>query len=149
MTQVVQGRAIALEFAGQLGRGYALGDAAEDQDQLGDGPLRSLERTGGEKVEDPPAAVAAVVDDRAAMAAMDPDLIVRSAAGADQTLGMEPVEQDRVAGVGVQQFFDGKVHDDLVDSGQPWLNWWSSSMIRLRAAVNTPAPDGQHEPSFL
>jgi len=113
MAEVVRHRAVALQLAGQWRGGHALGDAAKDQDQLSDRPLRAVEGGVGEEVEDSFAVVAAVVDHRGAMTAMDAELIGALTAGADQALGMEPVEQGHVASVGVQQFFDGKVHDDL------------------------------------
>ncbi len=118
MAKVVQDRAVALQLAGELRGGDALSDTAKDQDQLSDRPLRSLKGGAGEEVEDPFAVIAAVVDDRSAMATVDSKLIWALTAGTNQALGMEPVEQGRVASVGVQQFFNGKVHDDLAGLGE-------------------------------
>lgn len=70
-----------------------------------------VELGAGEGIEDPAAGIAAVVDDRGAMASMDLQVIAAPAAQADQTAGVEDGDEFGIAGVLVHEFRDGKVHD--------------------------------------
>ena len=64
--------AAAPQLAGELGGGDALGDAAEDQDQLDRPPLGRLECRAGEGVEDAAAGGASIDQDRGTVAAVGP-----------------------------------------------------------------------------
>jgi hypothetical protein len=91
--------AVPPQFAGQPRRGDALGDAAEDQDDLGGAAVGLVEGGPGEGVEDPPAGRAAVVEDRGAVAAMDLQAVAIAAARAGQAVGVERHQEVAIAGV--------------------------------------------------
>src|SRR5262249_9655304 len=80
VTEVEQLLAVAAQLAGELRGGHPLREAAEDQHQLDGPPLGPLQRRAGEGVEDPPAARAAEVQDRGAMAAGDAQSVSRPGA---------------------------------------------------------------------
>ncbi len=105
--------AVALQFAGQLGRGHALGETSEDQDDLDHGSLGAFKGGPGQGVEDPLASSATVVEDRGAMAAVDAELVRVMTTRARRSVGMKPVEESLVTGVRVDESADGKIHDDL------------------------------------
>jgi hypothetical protein len=106
-------RAITVPLACQLGGGHALRDAAQDQDQLGGPPLRTLQARTGDGVEDMPAAGAPVVEDRGAMAAVDVQAVACPAARAGQAVGVQPGEELGVAGILVHQLGEREVHGRL------------------------------------
>jgi hypothetical protein len=60
MAELEQFGAATAQLAGELGGGDALGDAAEDQDQLDRSPLGAVECRAGESVEDAAAGGAAI-----------------------------------------------------------------------------------------
>ncbi len=72
MPEVVQLRAVTLEFAGQLGRRNSLGNPTHDQDQLTGPPLGAVQSGLGEGVEDPPAMATAVIEHRCTVATPEP-----------------------------------------------------------------------------
>jgi hypothetical protein len=111
MPQPEQVLAADAEFAGELGGGHPLGDAAEDQEDLRGAAVGLVELGAGEAVEDPSAGLAAVVEDRGAVAAVDLQLVTGGAAWAGQPVGVEEGEELGVAGVLVHVFSDGKIHD--------------------------------------
>ena len=108
--QLQQLHPVAAQLAGQPGGGGALGEAAEDQ-RLGGAALRPLQGGAGPGVEDAAAGRAAVVEDRGAVAAVDPEAVARAAARAGQALGVEQVDELGVAGVLVHQVGDREVHE--------------------------------------
>ena len=110
MPQLQQVLAVAAQLAGHLGRGGRIGDAPEDQQQLGRGPPDALQGRPGEGVEDAAAVAALVVDHRVAMAAVDAEAVGGAAAGAGQPVGVQQGEQPLVAGVPVHQVDQGEVH---------------------------------------
>jgi hypothetical protein len=112
MPQVQQVHAVAAQLAGQLRRRHALGDAAEDQDDLGRPPLHALQGGPGPGVEDASAAAALIVQDRGAMAAVDAQAVGGAAAGAGQAAGVEHGEELLVAGVLIHQVGEREIHDD-------------------------------------
>ena len=109
--QAQQVRPVPLQLAGQSGGGGALGDTAEDQQDLRGTAVGLLERGPGPGVEDPAAGIAAVVEDRGDDGGDGPSIDRRPAAQAGQTAGVEQVDEFGIAGVLVQEFGDGKVHD--------------------------------------
>jgi hypothetical protein len=106
-------RPIAAQLAGQLGGGHALGEPADDQDQLAGPPLGAVQGRPGEGVEDPLAVAAAEVQDRVAAAAMDDHAIRGVTARASEPLGVEPADEAVVAGLLVHQIDDREVHGCL------------------------------------
>ena len=102
--------AVAAQLAGQLRRGGALGDAAEDQQELRGAALGPLQGGPGEGVEDAAAVAAPVVQDRGAVAAVDPQALPLPAARAGQAVGVEQFDELGVAGVLVQVVDQGEVH---------------------------------------
>jgi hypothetical protein len=100
---------VALQLAGQPRRRHALGEAAEDQDEFGGAPGGLLQGRAGEGVEDPAAALAAVVEDRVAVAAMDAEA-VGATPRAGQAVGVESPDEPGVAGGLVHQIGDREVH---------------------------------------
>jgi hypothetical protein len=102
--------AVAAQLAGQLRRGDTLGEAAEDQHDLGGTPVRAFQCGAGEGVEDTAAGGAAVVEDRGAVAAMDVEMIVGLAVRAGQAIGVEQGDELVVAGVLVHEVDQREVH---------------------------------------
>jgi hypothetical protein len=104
---------VALQLAGQLGRGHPLGDAAKDQDDLRGPAMGLVEGRPGEGIEDPAAARAAVVEHRGAMATVDGQALAGAAAWTGQAVGMEELDDPSVAGVFIHQLGDREVHGRL------------------------------------
>jgi hypothetical protein len=102
---------VALQLARQPGRGDALGEAAEDQEQLGRAALHPLQGGPGPGVEDATAGRAAMIQDRITMTAMDLEALAGMASGAAQAVGMEQVDELAVAGVLVEQVGDREVQE--------------------------------------
>jgi hypothetical protein len=102
---------IARQLAGQPGRRDALGEAAEDQHQLGGPPLRALQRGPGEGVEHASTPAAAVIEDRSPIAPVDVGGVTILATRAGQAVGMQPGDQLGVARRLVHQLGDREVHE--------------------------------------
>ena len=113
MPQLEQLRAIAIQLAREPGGGHALGDAADDQEQLGGRPAHPVECRAGEGVEDPATMAAAIVEDRGAVPPVDVEVVAVAATRAGEPFGVEPGEEDGIAGVVVQQVEDGEIHGNL------------------------------------
>lgn len=130
MPQPEQVLAADAEFAGELGGGHPLGDAAEDQEDLGGAQMGPLPGGVSEHVEDPAAALAAVIDDRSVgTSTVDVEALAGLTAGAGEPLGMEQIEELLAATFLVHQVDDREVHEVIAK--------------RLRAA----RPDGQENRS--
>ena len=93
------------------------GEAAEDRDELGRRPPVAPRAGAGEGVEDAPAVAAAVVQDRGAVAAVVGHAVVLQAPGAGQAGGVEPAEDEPVAGLFVHQLVDGEIHRGRLGGG--------------------------------
>jgi hypothetical protein len=91
--QVQEFRAVTIQFAGQLGGGDALGEAADDQDQFPGPALDAVQGGAREGVEDAVAVAAAEVQDRIAAAAVNDHAIVLMAAGAGHPIGVQPADE--------------------------------------------------------
>jgi hypothetical protein len=104
---------VALQLAGHLGGGDALGDAAEDQHDLRGAAMGLVEGRAGERVEDATAGRAAIIEHRGAVAAVDLQARAGPAAWTGQALGMEQLDDPLVAGILVHQFGDREVHGRL------------------------------------
>jgi hypothetical protein len=113
MAEAQQLRAVAVQLAGQLGRRHALGEPTHDQDQHDGSPFGPVQGRSGEGVEDSPASLAAEVEDRGAVTAVDAQVVARPAPRAGQAAGMEPLDQLGVAGVLIHQVRDGEIHGPL------------------------------------
>ena len=88
-----------------------MGDAAEDRDDRCGAEVRPLPGGAREHIEYTAAAFAAVIDDRGIGAtAVDVEAIAGGAAGADQPLGVEQVQELLVAGALVHQVEDREIH---------------------------------------
>jgi len=104
---------LAADFhlTGEFGSGHPLRDAPEDQEDLAGAEVCPLPGGAGEQVEDPAAALAAVVNDRRlGTMAMDVQPVPGGATGADQAVGMEQVQELVVATILVHQVEDREVH---------------------------------------
>jgi hypothetical protein len=95
--QVQEFRTVAVQFAGQLGGGDALGEAAEDQDQFTGPALGAVQGRAGEDVEDPVAVAAAEVQHRVAATTMDDQAVVLMAARAGHPVGVQPGDKLGIA----------------------------------------------------
>jgi hypothetical protein len=102
VAQVEQVLAATAQLPGQLRRGSALGDAADDQDQFAGAALGALELSAGPGVVDAAAGGAAVVQHRVAVGPVDGPLPA-AAAGTAEAVGVQGVHQEVVAGWLVQQ----------------------------------------------
>ena len=118
MSEFEQLRPAAPQLAGELGGGDALGDAAEDQDQLDRPPFGPLEDRPGKGGTDAAAGGAAIGQDRGPVAAMDSEPIAVAAVGAGQAVGMEQLDEEFVAGRLVHQVADREVHGRLLTGAQ-------------------------------
>jgi hypothetical protein len=111
--EVEQFRAVAVQFAGQLGGGDALGEPADDQDQLAGPTLDAVQGRAGEGIEHPAAMAAPEVQDGGAAAAVDDHAVVSSTPRAGHPPGVQPLDQIGVAGVLVHQVGDREIHGCL------------------------------------
>jgi hypothetical protein len=111
--QIQELRAVAVQLAGQLGGGDALGEAADDQDQFSRSALDAVQGRAGKGVEDPATVAAAKVQDRIAATAVDDHAIVLMAAGAGHADGVQPADELVIACPFIHQVGDRKVHGDL------------------------------------
>ena len=99
------------EFAGELGGGRPLGEAAEDQEDLGGAQMGPLPGSVSEHVEDAAAALAAVIDHRGVgTSPVDVEALAGLTAGAGEALGVEQVEELLAATFLVHQVDDREVH---------------------------------------
>jgi hypothetical protein len=105
-----------------------------------------VELGAGEGVEDPSAGLAAVIEDRGAVAAVDLQLVTGVAAWAGQPVGVEEGEKLGVAGVLVHVFRDGEIHDGAPSGsiGDAPLELFAREGVWHRRA---PIPD--HEPQQM
>ena len=108
--QIQEAHAVAVQFAGQLGRRHALGDAAEDGQDLGGTTLGALEDGASEGVEDAPAGPTLVVQDGVAVASVDAEVVALSAAWTGQAVGVQQFDEPVVTGRLIEQIGHGKVH---------------------------------------
>lgn len=115
--QLQQVLAVPLQLAGQPRRGLALGDPAEDQEDLGGPSVGLVEGRAGEGVEYPAAGATAVVEDRRAVPPVDLEVVAAPAPRAGEALGMEGLNEFLIAGVLVQELDDREVHELLRCSG--------------------------------
>ena len=112
MSQFQQVLAADPELARELRGGHPLGEATEDQEDLGRVEMCSLPLCFCEHIEHPSARLAAVVDDRGlGMTAVDVESLAGSATGARVPIGMEQVEERRAADLLVHQVVDREVHE--------------------------------------
>jgi hypothetical protein len=132
MPQVQEFRAVAAQLAGQLGGGDALGEAAEDQDQFARPALDAAQGGIGERVEDAMAVAAAEVQDRVAAPTVNDEAIVAMAAGADQAIGVQPVDELGIARLFIHQIDDWEIHGGL----RMGAMWGHPSIPRPHPAVN-------------
>jgi hypothetical protein len=111
MSQFQEVLAADSDLARESCGGDPLGDAAEDQEDLGRAEMGPLPRGSGEHVEHPSARSAAVVDDRGVeMAAVDVEPLAGATIGARVPLGMEQVKELLAAALLVHQVEDREVH---------------------------------------
>jgi hypothetical protein len=100
------------QLAGELRGGHPLSDAAEDQEDLSGGQMGPLPGGVGEHIEDPTAALAAVIDDRGVgTAAVDVEAVAGVATGAGEARRVEQSEELQAAGLLVHQVHDREVHE--------------------------------------
>jgi hypothetical protein len=111
MPQPQQVLAADPHLAGELRGGDTLGDAAEDQEDLGRAEVCPLPRCSCEHIEHPSAPLAAVVDDRRlGVTAMDIEPLPGAATRAHEPLGVEQVEELLATALLVHQVEDRKIH---------------------------------------
>jgi hypothetical protein len=99
------------DLAGEFGGGSPLGDAAEDQEDLGRAELCPLPSCSREHIEYPATSLAAVVDDRGVgVTAVDVEPLAGAAPGAREPLGVDQVEELSATPLLVHQVDDREVH---------------------------------------
>jgi hypothetical protein len=101
---------VALQLAGQPRRRDALGEAADDQDELHRPPLRPLQRRAGVRVEDAVAPPATVIPRRVQHLAMNSYAIIPTALRAFQACQVQSMHEPLITRPRVHQFGDRKVH---------------------------------------
>ena len=144
MPEVVQLRAVTLQFAGQLRRRDPLGDPPQDQDQLAGPSLRTVQGRLGEGVEDSLAMATAIIEHRRTVATMSLQARLRMTTWAGDPVGMEPRNELEVAGILIQKIRDREVHDHLRRARQDATQL---SMLLRDEIVNDLAPSALHEPT--
>jgi hypothetical protein len=154
MAELEQLRAAAPQFAGELGGGDALGDAAEDQDQLDRPPLGPLEDRLGEGGGDPAAGRAAKGEDRGTIAAMDLEVVAVGAMGTGQAIGMKQPHEEFVASRLVHQVADREVHDRLIRGAERLISPHFNRSDWSWKEASHPFPDMSHKvlsrhPAFI
>ena len=126
MPQPKQMLAADPHLAGEFRGGHPLRAAAEDQGDLRGTQMRPLPGGGGEHVEHPAAASAAVIDDRGVgTTAVDIEAVPSATTGTREPIGVEQIEELLAATLLVHQVDDREVHE--VGSEE----------------MNTSKPDGQ------
>jgi predicted trehalose synthase len=112
------------DLAGELGGGRSLGDAAEDQEDLGGAEVGPLPGRVGVHVEDTAAALAAIIEDRClGTAAVDVEAVARATPGAGEAFGVEQIEELLAATFLVHQVDDREVHgasSEEIKTIKPW-----------------------------
>lgn len=109
MPAIQKGRAMDSELTGQMQRRGSLSEAPEDLDDLGTGVAGLLPVGAREHVEDVSAGFASVVQDGCPMAIMGKGPGGQGMAlTAAQTLGMQVLHQEVVAGLLVQKVVNGQ-----------------------------------------
>jgi hypothetical protein len=112
MPQSEQMLAADADLAGELRGGLPLGDAPEDQEDLGGAVMGALPGGVGGHVEDPAAALAAVIDDRrVGTTAVDVEAVAGVTAGAGKSIGVEQIEEPLAASLLVHEVDDREVHE--------------------------------------
>ena len=111
MPQSQQVLAAQPHLAGEFRGGNPLGDAAEDQEDLGWAEVCPLPRCSCEHIEHPPASFAAVVDDRGVGAtAVDVESLAGATTRASEPFGVEQVEDFLATTLLVHQVEDREIH---------------------------------------
>jgi hypothetical protein len=111
MPQSPQVLAADPHLAGELRRGGPLDDATEDQEDLGGAEMGPLPDCPREHVENAPARLAAVVDDRrVGVTAVDVETFAGATTRACEPFGVEQVEELLAATLRVHQVEDREVH---------------------------------------
>jgi hypothetical protein len=110
----------ALQLPSQLGGGHTLGETPEDEDQQRGTILGPLKHGPGPGIEDPPARQAAIIEDRFPVVPMDDKPLMSPTARTLQSLGVDEVEEEAIAGVLIHEGLDRKVHGS-VSSNMPTL----------------------------
>jgi hypothetical protein len=144
MAELEQLGTAAAQLAGELGGGDALGDAAEDQDQLDRPPLGPPECRAGEGVEDAAAGDAAIDQDRVAVAAMDLEAVAVAAVGTGQAIGMEEANEEFIAGKLVHQLVDREVHGRVLIGAEGLVSPHLNRAASARKALRHRFPDMSH-----
>jgi plasmid maintenance system killer protein len=139
MLQFQQTRAIDLKLTRQLCHTLALGNAAQDQDQLRRPPTCGVENRTGERIEHRATAIALIIHHRFAMTPVNPQALACAAARAHQTLRMKKGDQTFIASTLIHQLRNREVHRQLLLE-QPTLE-----PISLKGGRDK-APAKEHEP---
>jgi hypothetical protein len=112
MPQPEQMLAADARLAGESRGGRPLRDAAEDQEDLRGAQMGPLPSGVREHVEDPTAALAAVIDDRGVgTAAVDVEAVPGATTGAGEPVGVEQVEELPATTLLIHQVDDREVHE--------------------------------------
>jgi hypothetical protein len=112
MPQPEQMLAADPDLAGELRGGLPLGDTAEDQEDLRGAQMSPLPGGVSEHVEDPAAALAAVIEDRGVgTTAVDVEAVAGATTRAGEPIGMEQIEELQAATLLVHQVDDREVHE--------------------------------------
>jgi hypothetical protein len=120
VSQRKQMLAITSQFASQLCGWRPLADATQDQHQLDRRAVCLLEWGARVGIEHGPAMTAAVVEYGRTMTIVNGQGIVPSASGAVQSVGVQHVDQELVAGVVVHQLEDWEVHPWTLQEQGHW-----------------------------
>jgi hypothetical protein len=112
MPQPEQMLAADADLAGELGGGFPLGNPTEDQEDLRGAQVSPLPGGVSEHVEDPPATLATVIDDRGiGTTAVDVEVVAGVTAGAGEPFGVEQIKELLTAPLLVHEVDDREVHE--------------------------------------
>ena len=143
-TKFQQVLAVTSQLEGQLGGRHALGEAAEEQHDLGGLAVGPRQGGAGEGVEDASAGGAAIVEHRGAMTMMDVEMVAVLAGRAGQAIGMEQADELVVAGVLIHEFDDREVHGVVSWDGKEADGM---NLQILEPSQEGGSPNSPHEPT--
>ena len=108
--QLQQVLPVTPQLPGHLRRGRALSDAAKDHQELRGAAVDPLQEGPGPGVEDTTTGAALVVQDRIAVAVMNPQALPLAASGTRQAVRVEEIDEFGVAGILVEIVVQREVH---------------------------------------
>src|SRR5512135_3543195 len=103
----------ATQFPSQLGSGHALGEPADDEDDLRGVIMSPLEHGPRPGIEDASTDSAPIVEDGCSIVAVDEEPVWRLAARTTEPLRVEQVEEEMITGILIHQMVDREIQGSV------------------------------------